>query len=463
MTTVQDQPESPGVADDHLPPPRHVGTVVAALEGEPGSLEVELVAPSWRRSAQVHHIDPDSREPPHILPDSALRHSLEPIESVVLAAQAELDRLHKIVGEAGYVTLFCDTNGVAVEKRGRSDRSAEFRYWGTWLGGVWSESTEGTNGIGTCIAECRPVTVHQAQHFRTRHVSLSCSGAPVFDADARLVAVLDVSAIDPHLSEQAHALTLPLVVSSARLIEERLFRERFPKQWIMAIAPQANQPAALLAVDRDHRVIGADRCARSRFGLERRALEAGIGVWTLFQRGRGYFQPGAQTDYPIRLTSARGGETLFALVSTPLTSARSLAGKLDSMLMAQPRMVLLDELQRHFAVEAPRGGLAPGKLRRVREYIEAHLGDQLAIETLASQAGLSVHHFARAFKQSVGVPPHRYLLEQRLHKAAELLKSTEQPLARIALSVGFADQSHFSRSFHGLKGQTPSQFRRAHR
>jgi transcriptional regulator of acetoin/glycerol metabolism/AraC-like DNA-binding protein len=459
MTAVQEQPESPSVADDRRSPPRHGQTVAAALEGEWESLEAELVSPSWRRSSRVHHIDPDSREPPHILSDSALRHSVEPIGNVVLAAQAELDRLHKIVGEAGYVTLFCDTNGVAIEHRGRSERSAEFRYWGTWLGGVWSEATEGTNGIGTCIAECRPVTVHQAQHFRTRHIGLSCSGAPVFDADARLVAVLDVSAIDPQLSAHAHALTLPLVVSSARLIEERLFRERFPKEWIMAIAPQADQPAALLAVDRDHRVIGADRCARSRFALEPHALAAGIGVWTLFQRGRGYFQPGVRPDYPIRVTSARGGETLFALVSTPLTSARSL----DSTLLTQPRIAVLDELQRHFAVEAPRGGLAPGKLRRVREYIETHLGEPLAIETLASQAGLSVHHFARAFRESVGVPPHRYLLEQRLRRAAELLKSTEQPLANIALSVGFSDQSHFSRSFHWLEGQTPGQFRRAHR
>ncbi|MGO9852079.1 MAG: helix-turn-helix transcriptional regulator [Steroidobacteraceae bacterium] len=86
-----------------------------------------------------------------------------------------------------------------------------------------------------------------------------------------------------------------------------------------------------------------------------------------------------------------------------------------------------------------------------------------AIEALASHAGLSVHHFARAFKQRVGVPPHRYLLEQRIQKAAELLKATEEPLASIALSVGFADQSHFSRSFHWLEGQTSSQFRRAHR
>ncbi len=61
------------------------------------------------------------------------------------------------------------------------------------------------------------------------------------------------------------------------------------------------------------------------------------------------------------------------------------------------------------------------------------------------------------------MPPHRYVLEQRVRKACELIERSEQPLTRIALNLGFADQSHFSRSFHAVVGLTPSQFRRAHR
>jgi transcriptional regulator GlxA family with amidase domain len=61
------------------------------------------------------------------------------------------------------------------------------------------------------------------------------------------------------------------------------------------------------------------------------------------------------------------------------------------------------------------------------------------------------------------MPPHHYLLQQRIQKAAELLKSGELPVTDIALAVGFADQSHFSRSFHALVGVAASQFRRAHR
>jgi transcriptional regulator of acetoin/glycerol metabolism len=463
MSAVSDQPESSSLAVAAESPRRHLETVAAALEGETRSGAAELVSHSWRRSAEFHKVDPESREAPRILTEGELRHSREPVESVVRTAQPELDRLHEIVGQAGYVTLFCDANGVAIDYRGSEERASEFRYWGIWLGGVWSEAIEGTNGIGTCIADSRPVTVHQSQHYRLRHTALSCSGAPVFGADGQLVAVLDVSSMDPLLSSQAHALTLPLVVNSARLIEERLFRERFPQAWIVAIAPRGEHPASLLAVNREYRVIGADRCARRQFNLEQRTLEAGTSVWTIFSRSSAILQRGARADYPVRLTLARGGDTLFALVSTPVAASRGHLAKLDSTLLMQPRIALLDDLQRHFAPDAPRGGLSPGALRRVKEHIAAHLHDELDIGTLAACAGLSVYHFARAFKASVGMPPHRYVLEQRVAKAAELLERTEHPLASIALVAGFADQSHFSRSFHSLMGVTPSQFRRAHR
>jgi transcriptional regulator of acetoin/glycerol metabolism len=464
MTAVSEQPESPrrSVAPDLLR--RHIETVNATIEGDANRIDVEVVSHSWRRSAGLHHVDPESREPPRILTEGALRLSKEPIERVVRAAHPELDRLHRIVDHAGYVTLLCDAQGVAVDHRGSEERSAEFRYWGIWLGGVWAEDIEGTNGIGTCIADRVAVTVHQTQHFRSRHIGLSCSGAPVFDADARLAAVLDVSCMDPQLSAQAHALTLPLVVNSARQIEERLFRERFAHAWIIAIAPQEDDtPGALLAIDREHRIIGADRFARRQFDLDQRALDIGTAAQTIFSRNSAILQRGVRADYAVQLTCVRGGETLFALVSSPIAASRVHLGKLDSTLLMQPRIALLEDLRRHYAPDVPRGGLPPGALRRVREYIAANIHENLDIATLASLAGLSVYHFSRAFKASVGMPPHRYLLEQRIRKAADLIERSEQPLTSIALVVGFADQAHFSRSFHALVGLTPSQFRRSHR
>ena len=423
----------------------------------------DVISHSWRRCADLHHIDPERGDPPRVLTESTLRLSKEPIEHVVRAARPELDRLHRIVDYAGNVTLLCDTQGVAVEHRGSEARSAEFRHWGIWLGGVWSEAVEGTNGIGTCIADRCAVSVHQTQHFRSRHAGLSCSGAPVFDADARLVAVLDVSSVDPQLSAQAHALTLPLVVNSARQIEERLFRERFCNYWVIALASEADQSGALLAVDKEHRVIGADRFARNLFALDQRALEAGTGVWTIFSRDSAVLRRGVRSDYPVWLACVQGGETFFALVSPPVAASRAGLGKLDSTLLLQPRIALLEDLRRNYTPDVRRGGLSPGALRRVRDHIAAHFHENLDTRTLASYAGLSAYHFSRAFKSSVGMPPHRYLLEQRIRKAAELIERSEQSLVNIGLAVGFADQAHFSRTFHALVGLTPCQFRRAHR
>jgi len=106
-----------------------------------------------------------------------------------------------------------------------------------------------------------------------------------------------------------------------------------------------------------------------------------------------------------------------------------------------------------------RGGLPPRALRRVREYIAAHLEENISIQGLARIVGLSMYHFARAFKQSEGVTPHHFLLRCRVRRAQELLADTELPLAEIALAVGFSDQSHCARRFREFVGVTPSRYR----
>ena len=106
-----------------------------------------------------------------------------------------------------------------------------------------------------------------------------------------------------------------------------------------------------------------------------------------------------------------------------------------------------------------RGGLPPRALRRVREYIDGHLEETISIEALAGIVGLSMYHFARAFKQSEGLTPHDYLVRRRVRRAQELLASTDLPLSEIALASGFSDQSHCARRFREHVGITPSSYR----
>jgi AraC-like DNA-binding protein len=113
--------------------------------------------------------------------------------------------------------------------------------------------------------------------------------------------------------------------------------------------------------------------------------------------------------------------------------------------------------------DAPRGGLAPGALRRVREYVEQHLSESVPTNVLARIAKLSLGHFNRAFRQSTGMSPHQYITRRRVATAEGLLEKTTRALAEIALDVGFADQSHFSRTFAAVTGETPSACRRRYR
>ena len=106
-----------------------------------------------------------------------------------------------------------------------------------------------------------------------------------------------------------------------------------------------------------------------------------------------------------------------------------------------------------------RGGLPPRALRRVREFIKAHLEANISIRVLANIAGLSMYHFARAFKQSEGMTPHEYLVKCRVQRAKDLLAGTDLPLSEIALAAGFADQSHCARRFREQVGVTPSSYR----
>ncbi len=112
---------------------------------------------------------------------------------------------------------------------------------------------------------------------------------------------------------------------------------------------------------------------------------------------------------------------------------------------------------------AHRGGLAPGVLRRVREAIDSRLSASIKLTELADLAGLSTCHFARAFKQSIGVPPHRFIVERRIAYAMQLVRQTSQPFTDIALAVGFSDHSHFTRTFVRVVGETPRACRRRHR
>ena len=112
------------------------------------------------------------------------------------------------------------------------------------------------------------------------------------------------------------------------------------------------------------------------------------------------------------------------------------------------------------ALPANRGGLASWQVRAVIAYIEEHLTEQISLVTLARLARLSQHHFCRAFKQSFGIPPHKYHLSRRMQHAKSLLSDRTISITEIGLRLGYSNSSSFTLAFRKITGQSPSRFRR---
>lgn len=108
-----------------------------------------------------------------------------------------------------------------------------------------------------------------------------------------------------------------------------------------------------------------------------------------------------------------------------------------------------------------RGGLCPWQIRKVTSYIDSNLEKPIRNEDLAALVRLNPSHFARSFRTSVGEPPHEYLIRRRVERAQGLMLSTDDTLSEIALTCGLADQSHLTRLFRRLVGESPGAWRRA--
>jgi AraC family transcriptional regulator len=106
------------------------------------------------------------------------------------------------------------------------------------------------------------------------------------------------------------------------------------------------------------------------------------------------------------------------------------------------------------------GGLAHWQLELALRLLLRDLGDDSSVADLASRCGLSRSYFVRAFKLSMGMPPHRWLVRERVHRAAEMLERTNKSISTIAVSCGFSDQSHLTRVFCATIGSSPAAWRR---
>lgn len=224
---------------------------------------------SWRRSMLKHGLDPGDRRQPDRASSAELTLRREAMEEFLRLAGPQLDRLYNLVGLSGCNVLLTDADGLVLDQRVGEADARQFRDWGLWQGADWSEAVQGTNGIGTCLVEGRHLIIHRDEHFSTRNIGMSCIDAPIWGPDGRLIAALDVSSARADQTVHYNRLIAAQVAQTARAIESVFFRTSFPDARIIVTGDEAQEAAALLAIDKDDIAIGATRAARRAFGLER--------------------------------------------------------------------------------------------------------------------------------------------------------------------------------------------------
>ena len=248
----------------------HADRVLKVISGADAARSA--LAASWRRSGRLHALDPACLTHSQRLPIAQVAEARERLGPLLRVAQASLDRLFLAVGGVGCSVLLADRDGVVVDRRGTPSDDSTFDGWGLWTGAVWSEKFEGTNGIGTCLAEQRAVTIDRDQHFFTRNVFLSCTTGPIFDEHGDLAAAIDVSSCRADLTESFQRLIGIAVADAARAVEAENFRLAFPDARILRAPAGERASTSLVAVDSDDLVIGATRAARLALGLNTQRL-----------------------------------------------------------------------------------------------------------------------------------------------------------------------------------------------
>ncbi|MDH2246805.1 sigma-54-dependent Fis family transcriptional regulator [Pseudomonas sp. GD03855] len=297
------------------------------------------IARSWRRCLEQHQLDPTSPRAPCVIESPRLNEHRERLDRVIAVAHWQMNSLHQQLGSSGHAVLLTDASGVVIDSVADQAERAEFQRAGLWLGAVWNEATEGTNGVGLCLLERQALTIRRDEHFRGRHAALTCSASPVFDAEGGLLAVLNVSSAREDLSRQRRFHTMALTNLSAKLIESCFFLQHCEGDYLLRFHAQPEYigllSEGLLAFDGDGRITTINETALNLLAGNREALVGqpletvlDVRLEQLLQRARP--QPG--TCWPLhthagqRLYCQLRGPQMRVVVAPPKEAAELVGG-----------------------------------------------------------------------------------------------------------------------------------------
>ena len=309
---------------------RHADRVLRVAHGTapegPAALD-KSIGDSWRRCLRDYSLDPVRVYSPAVISTGDLRDRQVQHEQLIQIASAEMDSLYEQISGSGYALLLTDASGVILCEKIDPTLKSLFRSAGLLVGADWSELHEGTNGIGTCISVDGPVTVHRSEHFRARHIGLSCSGAPIHDPSGSLLAVLDASTVDARDTRSSQAHTMALVNLSAQLIEKCIFLQHHQPATLVRFHARPELVNLLhdgsRALSPDGSVVAADATAARLLGTRTRDELVGKKFDEIFDtRIEDLLAPGVlarQALWPLR--DSHLGRRYFASLHRPVHPA----------------------------------------------------------------------------------------------------------------------------------------------
>ena len=293
---------------------------------QPAGIEPHVTR-SWYRCLREYRIEPSSPRQNAVLNSHALKELQQRMGELLPVARAEMESLYEQIAGSGFAVILSDTQGAVLTTITDPALQREFRQAGLLLGALWDERHEGTNGIGTCLAEGCPVTVHREEHFRGYNLSLSCSGAPILDPHGAIIAVLDASTANSSDSRLIQRHTMALVNMSAHLISRWNFLNEFSQSWILRFHSRPEFVGllheALVAMDGAGNILALNESALLQLGCSNRKSLVGESIEKYFQfdfatlERRAQFEP--STIWPVR--DLAHGRRFFAIARAPLRPA----------------------------------------------------------------------------------------------------------------------------------------------
>lgn len=186
----------------------------------------EVIGRSWQRCLNEYGLDPSQPRPARIVTQQILREHQDCVDEFLNVARAGVEQLYEQIAQLGYVVLLSDYRGITVEFLGGKNNVEQLHKAGLYLGADWSEQYAGTSAVGTCIQEQQALTCHRIDHFDSSHISLTCTAAPIKDPSGKLLAVLDISALNSTRMPESQNFALHLTQLYARRIEDAYFLRR---------------------------------------------------------------------------------------------------------------------------------------------------------------------------------------------------------------------------------------------